>query len=83
MGYCSREVLIVDSRFEWNALSIATDSLSLFSEKTFVELRISTAKLGIEGSKALIHYCQRLPKDTLLLITIPKLDKAQLKTKWF
>ncbi|KAF3981219.1 MAG: DNA polymerase III subunit delta [Methylococcales symbiont of Hymedesmia sp. n. MRB-2018] len=83
MGYSSREVLMVDSRFEWNALSIATDSLSLFSEKTFVDLRISTAKLGIEGSKALIHYCQRLPKDTLLLITMPKLDKAQLKTKWF
>ncbi|KAF3977147.1 MAG: DNA polymerase III subunit delta [Methylococcales symbiont of Iophon sp. n. MRB-2018] len=83
IGYCSREVLIVDSRFEWNTLSIVTHSLSLFSEKTFVDLRLTTAKLGIEGSKALIHYCQHLPEDTLLLITMPKLDKAQLKTKWF
>jgi DNA polymerase-3 subunit delta len=82
-GYINREVLSVDTGFDWNELSIATDSLSLFSEKTFIDLRLLSTKLGVEGSKAIIHFCQGIPEDTLLLITMPKLDKAQMKSKWF
>ena len=82
-GYNARQVLTVETGFDWNELAIATDSLSLFADKTFVELRLSSNKLGTEGSKALINYCLHLPDDTLLLISMPRLDKSQLKTKWF
>jgi DNA polymerase-3 subunit delta len=82
-GYNTREVLTVGTGFEWHDLAIATDSLSLFSDKTFVELRMSSTKVGTDGAKALMNYCQGVPADTLLLITMPKLDKAALRTKWF
>lgn len=82
-AYNVRQVLTVETGFDWNELTIATDSLSLFTDKTFVEVRLNSNKLGAEGSKALIKYCQHLPDDTLLLITMPRLEKAQLKTKWF
>lgn len=82
-GYHTREVFSVEARFEWNELILAADSLSIFAEKKLIELRMSSSKPGSEGAKVLVNYCQRLPEDTLLLITAPKLDKASLKTKWF
>lgn len=82
-GYLLREVYSVESGFEWNELAIAADSYSIFADKKVIDLRLSHSKPGIEGAKALALYCQRLPEDTLLLITAPKLDKASLKTKWF
>jgi DNA polymerase-3 subunit delta len=48
-----------------------------------LELRLSSAKLGTEGGKSLVTYCERPGIDTVLLISLPKLDRAQLKSKWF
>ena len=81
--YNTREVFPVEAGFEWNELSLAANSLSIFAEKKLIELRMSSSKPGPEGAKVLVNYCQRLPDDTILLITAPKLDKASLKTKWF
>lgn len=81
-GYNTREVFTVGMGFEWNELARVANSLSIFAEKKLIDIRMSTAKSGVEGSKALINYCQRLPKDTLLLVTAPKLEKSALKSKW-
>lgn len=81
-GYSSREVLTVETGFEWNELAFSADSMSLFADKKIIDLRMPAGKPGIEGAKALIDYCQRLPEDTLLLITAPKLTSATLKSKW-
>ena len=82
-GYTTREVLVVDADFQWGQLTFAADSLSIFAEKKLIDLRMPSGKPGIEGAKALAAYCQRLPEDTILLITAPKLEKSSLKTKWF
>lgn len=81
-SYSTREVLYVETGFEWNELTIAANSMSIFADKKLIELRMNSAKPGTEGAKALSKYCQHLPADTLLLITIPKLLSASLKTKW-
>lgn len=81
-GFTSREVMEQRSDFSWNDLAIAADSLSLFSEQRLIDLRLSSAKIGAEGSKALTAYVERPPDNTLLLITCPKLDRAQLGSKW-
>lgn len=81
-GYVSRELLTVDASFTWHDLLQAADSLSIFSEKKVIDLRIPSAKPGAEGSKAIVNYCARLPEDTLLLITAGKLEKAAKKSKW-
>ncbi|MCK4841008.1 MAG: DNA polymerase III subunit delta [Methylococcales bacterium] len=81
-GYDTREVFSAETGFEWNELIVAADSLSLFADKKILDLRMPSAKPGTEGAKVLTEYCKRVPDDTLLLITLPKLASASLKTKW-
>lgn len=81
-GYNSREIFSVDSTFSWSQLALAADSMSIFSDKKIIELRIPSSTVGTEGAKALSTYCQRLPADTLLLISIGKLASATLKSRW-
>lgn len=80
-GYHTREIFSVETGFVWNDLVLATRSI--FADKKLIELRMSTAKPGVEGAKALTAYCQRLPSDVMLLITLPRLDKSSLNSKWF
>ncbi len=82
-GYENREVLSVDAKFNWNQLSVAADSLSIFSEKKVIDLRIPSGKPGKEGASALTEYCQRLPEDTLLLITAGKVASSSTKSRWY
>ena len=81
-GYDSRELLTVDTGFSWSEFLQAADSMSIFSEKKIIDLRIPSGKPGTEGSKALVKYCAKLPEDTLLLITAAKLEKSAKKSKW-
>jgi DNA polymerase III subunit delta len=81
-GYTAREIFSVETGFSWNQLALCADSLSIFSDKKIIELRIASGNIGTEGAKALTSYCERLPQDTLLLITAGKLTSASLKTRW-
>jgi len=81
-GYANREILNVDANFSWSTLLQEADSFSLFADKKIIDLRIPSGKVGAEGSKALIAYCQRLPEDTILLISAGKLEKSAKKSKW-
>ncbi|MCW9024151.1 MAG: DNA polymerase III subunit delta [Gammaproteobacteria bacterium] len=82
-GYTEREVYHVDKTFDWDQLNASADSLSLFAEKKLIDLRLSSGKFGDSGRKALVAYCERPPEDTILLITMGKMEKAQMSTKWF
>ncbi len=82
LGYNSREIFSVEANFAWNQLALSADSLSIFSDKKIIELRVASGSVGTEGAKALTTYCERLPQDTLLLISIGKITTATLKTKW-
>lgn len=82
LGFSDREVLEQGAGFDWQALTSAADSLSLFAEKRVLDLRLSSPRVGTDGSQALCDYTERLPEDTVLLITVPKLDASQQKSKW-
>ncbi len=82
-GFESRDVIEVDRSFNWDELAAEANNLSLFSERRIIDLRIPSGKPGIPGGKALLEYLQRPPEDTLLLITMPKLEPSQTKSKWF
>ena len=75
-GYSGREILEVDSRFDWSLLMAEANSLSLFAEQRIIDLRIPSGKPGNEGSKALNEYAEHPPHDVLLLITLPKRKKS-------
>ncbi len=82
-GYDEREVLIADQGFKWSALRNSAQSMSLFSARKVIDLRIPTGKPGVEGAQALQEHCENLNADTLTLISLPKLDGTAMKSKWF
>ncbi|MDQ7016926.1 MAG: DNA polymerase III subunit delta [Gammaproteobacteria bacterium] len=82
-GYLEREVLDVTPEFRWDQLQSSADSLSLFSSRRLLDLRLPSGKPGAQGSQALRDYAQRPPEDAVLLISCGKLDKSALKGAWF
>ena len=81
--FSEREVLIAESGFKWSELRNSAQSLSLFSARKVLDLRIHTGKPGVEGAQALQDYCQQLNSDTITLISLPRLDGSTIKSKWF
>jgi DNA polymerase-3 subunit delta len=82
-GYTTREVITIENGTEWHQLTAEAESLSIFSDKKLIDLRLPSAKPGTEGSKILTTYCRNLPDDTVLLITSGKLESAAQKAQWF
>jgi DNA polymerase III subunit delta len=82
-GYDEREVFTVEQGFKWADLRNSAQSLSLFSARKLVELRIPTGKPGVEGAQSIQDYCEQLNADTVTVVTLPKLDKTGQNSKWF
>src|SRR6056297_2163877 len=81
-GYTDREVLTAERGFDWNRVLAGGASLSLFADKRILELRLPTGKPGDAGSRTLVELTGSLPPDTLVLVSAPKLERAQLSSKW-
>jgi DNA polymerase-3 subunit delta len=82
-GYSEREVLTVESGFDWSQLAMSGNSLSLFATRRLLELRVPGGKPGNDGAEALRRYAADLPPDTVTLISLPKLERTQQSTGWF
>jgi DNA polymerase-3 subunit delta len=82
-GHAEREVLTVESGFDWSLLAMSSNSLSLFGARRILELRIPSGKPGAEGAEAIKRFAADLPPDTVTLVLLPKLDRATLATAWF
>ncbi len=82
-GYTVRDLIEIGRGFDWNELAAVANNLSLFAERRIIDLRIPSGKPGSDGGKALTEYAGRPPEDTLLLITLPKLERSQTTSKWF
>lgn len=82
-GFTEREVMAVDTGFDWGELMASCNSLSLFASRKLIELRMPSGKPGTEGGKILQEYAERPPADTVLLVISGKLDKASQNTKWY
>ncbi len=82
-GHTTREVLEAGNGFAWHRLEAEAAAFSLFAEKKIIDLRIPNGKPGAEGGRAIVAYCSNPPPDTLLLLTLPKIDRQQQNSKWF
>lgn len=80
--YTERKVHWVARGFDWSEFSADSVSMSLFAARRFLEVRLTSSKPGDAGTKALLAYAERPPEDTVLVLSIPKLDKAAFNTKW-
>ncbi|MEX6503408.1 DNA polymerase III subunit delta [Pseudomonas zhanjiangensis] len=81
-NFSERQVFNAEANFDWGNLLQAGASLSLFADKRLLELRLPSGKPGDKGAQALLQYLSRPPEDTVLLISLPKLDGSAQKTKW-
>jgi DNA polymerase-3 subunit delta len=82
-GFDERQSLVVDNQFSWNSLLEATQTLSLFSSRQYIELELPTGKPGTEGSKILTALSQQANPDILLVIHGAKIGKDVQSSKWF
>jgi DNA polymerase-3 subunit delta len=82
-GCDEREVLVVEPGFRWEAFLAASANLGLFGGRKVVDLRIPTGKPGVEGGKALETYAAQPNPDQVLLVTLPKVDRATQGSAWF
>lgn len=82
-GYLNRETHVVDTGFDWQSFLAEANSPSLFSDYKLLEIHIPNGKPGKAGSEALATLAQALPADTVMIVWLPKLEKAQTQAKWF
>jgi DNA polymerase-3 subunit delta len=82
-GFSEREVFEAGRGFDWSRLSGSLNSLSLFAAKKIVELRLPGGKPGADGGAALAAYAANPAPDTLLLVSLPRLDRKTQDSEWF
>ena len=82
-GFDEREMLVVDAGFKWDAFLAASANLGLFGARRLVDLAIPSGKPGVEGAKALEAFASRVGPDQMLLVTLPKIDRAAQSSAWF
>lgn len=82
-GFNERDVFDVDARFQWSILLDSLKSLSLFSDKKIIEVRLASGKPGKEGADALKAISSNLPSDIVMMLTLPRLDKTAKNSVWF
>jgi DNA polymerase-3 subunit delta len=81
-GFSERQVLTVESGFDWNGFAADLSSPSLFAARSLYELRLPTGKPGESGAKTLVELAARPAPDSLLVVITGKLDKAAQQSKW-
>jgi len=82
-GCDEREVFSVERGFDWSELAQAGASQSLFGGRKIIELRIPSGKPGTQGAAAIHTYCERLGKENVTLVSLPRLRKDEQNSRWF
>ncbi len=78
-GFTERRRFTVESGFSWQAFREELASPSLFAPRTLVELRADSREGLARELKAILP---ALSADTVLVVTIPLLDRAAQKAEW-
>ncbi|MEE2820594.1 MAG: DNA polymerase III subunit delta [Pseudomonadota bacterium] len=81
-GFTERLVLDQTESDLGNRLLNELDALSLFADRTLVELRLTKTTLDKSLRDALDRWTQNPPDDKRLLISGPKLGKSESSTTW-
>lgn len=82
-GFSEWELLFVDRAFDWQSLLQSGNSMSLFSDKKIIELRLQSAKLDDVGKATLKQYLHSPNPDNVLILVSPRVEPAALNTQWF
>lgn len=81
-GFSDIERFETNKEFDWNKLIESTQALSLFSEKTYIEIKL-TQKPATGAAKVLTQFLENLHPSYMVVIISDKLDAGTQKTSWF
>ncbi|MEO8400756.1 MAG: DNA polymerase III subunit delta [Gammaproteobacteria bacterium] len=83
-GFTERVRISTESAAEWGKfLYSSAHSLSLFATQRILELDLRGVKLNQASTEILQTYAENPAPDTLLLISIHKLDAKQEQSRWY
>jgi len=82
-GHEERDVFVVEPGFRWDALAAGRANFGLFGSRKLTDLRIPTGKPGVEGARVLEALAHSTSDDDILLVSLPKLDRAGQNSAWF
>jgi len=82
-GFDERKVLFVERGFAWESVASEGSSLSLFSSRRILELRMNSPRPGDAGARALRALAEDADPDRLVIVSIQdRLDAAAQKSVW-
>lgn len=81
-GFTERQLIEANAKYDWGLLSEAGGTLSLFSQRRIIDLRLPTGKPGMAGGKALTAWADNPDPDTLLVVSCEQWDASSRKAKW-
>lgn len=82
-GCEEREVLVADAGFNWEQVLASTQNLSLFGSRKLIDLRIPSGRPGTAGAAALQQLARSASAESVVLVTLPRLDRATQSSAWF
>ncbi len=83
LGYADREVIELKGNASWAPLISAADSVGLFSDRKFLEVRVPGGKPGARGEKTLLDYLGAPHEGVVTLFVFPEADWKTAKTDWW
>jgi DNA polymerase-3 subunit delta len=81
-GFTGRDLFVTDRSFDWSEVAAASRSLSLFSERRILEIRMPTARPGKEGGAALAALAADPGPDNLVLVITTRPEKDAWSSAW-
>lgn len=82
-GYMERTRWVVEPSFSWDAVTQDSASLSLFSSRRLIEIRMPNGRPGEAGGRVLTTLAQAPPPDTVYLLITGKLDRRTRQSRWY
>jgi len=82
-GYGSRDLFVTERGFDWSELLASSQSLSLFSERRIIEVRMPSPRPGKEGGAVLVKLASDPAPDTVLLVLTTRPERDTWNAAWF
>ena len=84
--YNERISLVLEAYGAWEKIQESLQNTSLFADLKILEITLPGGKPGRQGGPALIQLAEQLRgngvDDVCVILSLPKLDKTTLNTKW-
>jgi DNA polymerase-3 subunit delta len=82
-GFEERELIQADADFDWNELTAQANTMSLFTPRRLLDVRVSPKGLDKEAGEVLLGLLEDPSPDTLLLVRTERLEGAKRNAAWF